>query len=148
MKHNQRTIFKQTVLNVNHLIYIFLSDAVINIIQWHNIKERLWNYQIINLLKHTKGNLDMQIGQKLKENSCRQLAYEGLTISFQTFFVQAFKIVIDAWKFSMLLLYIVWDDWPISMISTSNEQLQQELEYTQQKPDCHSWWISKFNLTL
>ena len=25
----------------------------------------------------------------------------------------------------------------------SNEQLQQELEYTQLKPDCHSWWISK-----
>ena len=29
------------------------------------------------------------------------------------------------------------------MISASNEQLQQELEYTQLNPDCHSWWISK-----
>ena len=29
------------------------------------------------------------------------------------------------------------------MISASNEQLQQELEYTLLKPDCHSWWISK-----
>ena len=29
------------------------------------------------------------------------------------------------------------------MISSSNEQLQQELEYTLLKPDCHSWWISK-----
>ena len=29
------------------------------------------------------------------------------------------------------------------MISASNEQLQQELEYTRLKPDCHSWWISK-----
>ena len=29
------------------------------------------------------------------------------------------------------------------MISGSNEQLQQELEYTQLKPDCHSWLISK-----
>ena len=29
------------------------------------------------------------------------------------------------------------------MISGSNEQLQQQLEYTLQKPDCHSWWISK-----
>ena len=28
------------------------------------------------------------------------------------FFVQAFKIVVDSWKFSMLLLYILWDDWP------------------------------------
>ena len=29
------------------------------------------------------------------------------------------------------------------MISASNEQLRQELEYTLLKPDCHSWWISK-----
>ena len=29
------------------------------------------------------------------------------------------------------------------MISRSNQQLQQELEYTLLKPDCHSWWISK-----
>ena len=29
------------------------------------------------------------------------------------------------------------------MISNSNEQLQQQLEYTLLKPDCHSWWISK-----
>ena len=29
------------------------------------------------------------------------------------------------------------------MISSSNEQLQQELEYTLLEPDCHSWWISK-----
>ena len=29
------------------------------------------------------------------------------------------------------------------MISGSNEQLQQELEYTLLRPDCHSWWISK-----
>ena len=43
----------------------------------------------------------------------------------------------------MLLLYILWDDWPIFMISGSNEQLQQELGYTLRKPDCHSWWISK-----
>ena len=43
----------------------------------------------------------------------------------------------------MLLLYILWDDWPISMISRSNEQLQQEIKYTPLKPDCHSWWISK-----
>ena len=29
------------------------------------------------------------------------------------------------------------------MISASNQQLQQQLEYTLLKPDCHSWWISK-----
>ena len=43
----------------------------------------------------------------------------------------------------MLLQCILWDDGQIFMISGSNEQLQQELEYTLLKPDCHSWWISK-----
>ena len=65
------------------------------------------------------------------------------SISFQTFFIKVFKIFVDSWKFSMLLLYILWDDWPIFMISVSNEQLQQELEYTLLKPDCRSWRISK-----
>ena len=64
-------------------------------------------------------------------------------IRFLTVFVQAFKIVVDSWKFPMLLLYILWDNWPIFMISDSNEQLLQELEYTLLKSDCHSWWISK-----
>ena len=41
------------------------------------------------------------------------------------------------------MLYILWDDWPIFMISGLNEQLQQEMEYILQNPDCHSWWISK-----
>ena len=40
-------------------------------------------------------------------------------------------------------LIAIRDDWPIFMISRSNEQLQQQLEYTLLKPDCHSWWISK-----
>ena len=64
------------------------------------------------------------------------------SISFQTFFVQAFKIVVDSWEFSISLLYILWDDWPIYMISRSNKHLQKELEYTLLKHDCHSWWIS------
>ena len=71
------------------------------------------------------------------------LMYEVHTISFQTFFVWVFKIVVDSWKFTMLLLYILWDDWPTFMISHSNELLQQQLEYTLLKPDYHSWWISK-----
>ena len=69
--------------------------------------------------------------------------YEELSISFQTFFVQAFNIVVDSWKFSMLFLYNLCGDWPIFMLSCSNEQLQKELEYTLLKPDCQSWWISK-----
>ena len=43
----------------------------------------------------------------------------------------------------MLLQYILWDDWPIFMISGSNQQLQQQMEYTLLKPNCHSRWISK-----
>ena len=62
---------------------------------------------------------------------------------FPDFFIQAFKSVIDSWEFSMLLLYIWCDDWPTFMISGSNEQLQQQLEYTLLNPDCHRWWISK-----
>ena len=41
------------------------------------------------------------------------------------------------------MLSILWDNWPIFMISRSNKQLQQQLEYTLLKPDCHSWWILK-----
>ena len=55
--------------------------------------------------------------------------YVVAKISFQTFFLLAFKIVVDSWKFSFLLLYILWDDWPVFKISALNEQLQQELEY-------------------
>ena len=48
-----------------------------------------------------------------------------------------------SWTFSVLLQYILWDDWSIFMISHSNEQLQQEFVYTLLKHDCQSWWISK-----
>ena len=33
--------------------------------------------------------------------------------------------------------------WLTNFYDFSNEQLQQQLEYTRLKPDCHSWWISK-----
>ena len=65
------------------------------------------------------------------------------SIVFQTFFVQEFRIVVDSWKFTMLLLYILWHDWPVFMISDPKKQLQQELKYTLLKPDFYSWWISK-----
>ena len=73
----------------------------------------------------------------------RLIIYVVPSISFQTIFVQAFKIVVDSWIFSMFLLYILWDDWPIFVISASNDQLQHKLEYILLKPDCHGWWISK-----
>ena len=65
------------------------------------------------------------------------------SVSFQIFLVQAFKIGVDSSKFSMILLHTLLDEVPIFMISGSNEQLQQESEYTLQKSDCHSWSISK-----
>ena len=64
-------------------------------------------------------------------------------IRYKTFFEKVFRIVVNSWKFSMLLLYILWDDRPYFMISASNEQLQQQLEYTLLKPDFHRWWSSK-----
>ena len=48
----------------------------------------------------------------------------GTYDNFQTFFVWAFKIVVESWKFNMLLLYILWDYWSIFMISDSNEHQQ------------------------
>ena len=81
--------------------------------KWGRFKMLLTNYSFINYI---------------------YLIYVVPSINFQTFFVQAFKIVVD-----ILLLYILWDDWPIFMISGSNQQLQQQLEYTLLKPDCHSW---------
>ena len=59
------------------------------------------------------------------------------------FFVQAFKIGVDSWTFTMLLLRSLRHNWPIFMISDSNQQLQRQLEYTLLKPDCHSYCISK-----
>ena len=83
----------------------------------------------------------VSVSVRLCQSLC--MLIRGAFNMFPHFFVQAFKIVIDSWKFSIWLLYILWDDWPIFMISGSNEQLQQELEYTLLKPDYHSWWISK-----
>ena len=39
---------------------------------------------------------------------------------FQDIFVQAFKIVVDSWKFIMLLLSISSDDWPIFKIQINS----------------------------
>ena len=67
--------------------------------------------------------------------------YAGPLISFQTYFLQWFKIVADTWKFIMLLLYILWSDLKKIMVSGLNEQLQQQ--YTLLKPNCHGWWSFK-----
>ena len=71
------------------------------------------------------------------------LHIRGAYDKFPNFFRMGIVIVVNSWKFTMLLLYILWDDWPIFMISGWNEQLKQQLEYTLLKPDCHSRLISK-----
>ena len=73
----------------------------------------------------------------------RNQQIRGAFNKFPDFLIHAFRFVVDTWKFSMLLQYILWDDWPIFMISGSNEQLTQQLEYTLLKADYYSWWISK-----
>ena len=64
------------------------------------------------------------------------------SISLKTFLYRHLKLP-KTLENSLLLLFILWEDWQIFMISVSNEQLQQELVYTLLKPDFHSWWISK-----
>ena len=103
-------------------------------------KKNIYIYIYIYIYIHTHTHIYTQTQIYTYIYIC---VYVVNSISFQTFFLQAFKIVRDSWKFSILLLYILWDDWLIFMISGSNEQLQQVLEYTLLKPDCHSWWILK-----
>ena len=77
------------------------------------------------------------------------LRYDVPTVSFQTFFfLWAFKIVVDSWKFTELLLYVLWDDWSIFMISASNEQIQQELEYTLLNLIVTAGEFKKYNLDV
>ena len=52
-------------------------------------------------------------------NNFKQIYLTHICGTFKKFpdiFVQAFKIVVDSRTFSMLLLYNLWDGWPIFMI--------------------------------
>ena len=118
----------------------------------HNSPNRNGEYPVEFSFKNKFLGLNIKLRKRKKgkqqiytywNNSKTQL--QGAFNKFPDFFVQAFKIVVDSWKFSMLLLCILWDDWPTFRISGLNEQLQQELEYTLLKPDCHRWWISKIH---
>ena len=105
------------------------------------------NYRPITCLPMMWKILTTQIREKIYY-SLVYCELRGAFDKFPDFFVRAFIIVVDSWKFTMLLLYLLWDDWPIFMISGLNKQLQQQLEYTLLKPDCHSWWISKMHQFL
>ena len=89
-----------------------------------------------------------RVGGKGLANIENSFDVRGACDKFLDVFVWTFKIVVDSWSFSMWLLYILRDDRPIIMISNSKEQLQQQLQYTLLKPDCHSWWISKMQSNI
>ena len=59
---------------------------------------------------------------------------------FPDFFVHAFKIVVDTWKIQYIIAIHLMR-WLINFYDFYDKQLQQQLEYTQLKPDCHSCWI-------
>ena len=101
-------------------------------------KAKPWKVKVKKKNKNKKTKKQQQI--ETVESKTGENEYDKFPAFF---FVQASKIVVDSWKISMLLLYVLLDDWPIFMISASNEQLQQQLEYTLLNPDCHIWWISK-----
>ena len=122
----------------NHKFPILPFEYILIKKHWIELKER----HLMHLIYITYYNNIQSCCKQMKRVHCSS-TYEVHMISFQTFFVWAFKIIVDSWKFSMLLLYILWDDWPIFRISGSNEQLQQQLECTLLKSDCYSWWISK-----
>ena len=88
-------MFRNDIFN----IYMYLEDLTLNKLQW--------------FIRHKN---------KPSQTKPSQTNYiRGAFNKFPDFFVQAFKSVVDSWKFSMLLLYILWDDWSIFMISGSNE---------------------------
>ena len=65
------------------------------------------------------------------------------SISFQTFSYGHLKLALTL-EHSVCYCYTSYEMTDLFfMISASNEQLQQQLEYTLLKPDCRSWWISK-----
>ena len=63
------------------------------------------------------------------------------SIIFQTFFCTS----IQNCRRCLKIQYVIAIHLMRWLISSSNEQLQQELQYTLLKPDCHSWWISKMS---
>ena len=72
------------------------------------------------------------------------------SISFKAFLVQASRIVVDSWKFSMLLLLLMmmiaidlmrW--WTKFYDFRFKGTATAAIGIHATKPDCHSWWTSK-----
>ena len=104
------------ILNIYDLVYLaFMPYQILEVIYSQNICIHI-NYLYMIMFGWLLWY--MKYGRFSNAKSCSYI-YVWNSISFQTFFVQAFKIVVDSWKFSLLLLYILWDYWPIFMISHS-----------------------------
>ena len=125
-------------LHINRCVNVCVSVTYIYIFTYTDTHTHVRDHTLTSTHIH----IHIHIFKRIQTLTFEQIhTYVVPSISFQLFLVQAFRIVIDSWKFSMLLLFILWDDWPIFRISGSNEQLQQKLEYTLLKPDCHSCWM-------
>ena len=80
---------------------------------WHH-----WNLTSVTITISTQG-LEIKIKKRYHMIPPNSLLICVVFHKFPDFFVQAFTIVVDSWKFTMLLLYILWDDWPFFMISAT-----------------------------
>ena len=83
------------------------------------------------------------IVQKERKDGMKKRKNEVHTVSIQTFFLWAFRLSELLKIHYVIAIHLMRWLTHFFMISGSNEQLQQQLEYTLLKPDCHSWWISK-----
>ena len=74
---------------------------------------------------------------------CTCYIYVVHSIGFQTFLYRRSKLL-KTLENSLCYCYTSYQMTNhFFTISGLNEQLQEELEYTLLKPDCHCWWISK-----
>ena len=55
---------------------------------------------------HADGNVMEKMTAMINQMKILICVVHGIFNKFPDFFVQAFKIVVDSWKFSILLLYI------------------------------------------
>ena len=97
-----------------HLILLCLTLSIIRYVswvKWSNLGEGVAPFPTTRCSSYWKGSLQVAL-----DNGHQLYLLSDNCIS----------VILS-------LLYILWDDWPIS-----NEQLQQQLEYTLLKPDCHS----------
>ena len=107
--------------------------------------KREWEIEIWNIHTHLNVFHYEKERESLKERwdiyIYIYIYIRGAFNTFPGFFVQAFKIVVDSWKFTMLLLYILWNDWPIFYDFRFKWTATAAIGI--HPTDCHCWRISK-----